>query len=101
MYQSSPAKKSRSRVVAPPFAKPVPASWKPKSSVASSRPAVLNEDRYAGLASYTSPKAKKSGLPIAAAWSRIAGANSCQNSRLTCLTVSMRKPSMPKSTQVL
>jgi hypothetical protein len=67
--------------------------------VASRPPWVVYVDITRGSASYTSPKAKKSSFPIRAASSAMAGANSYQNSMLTCLTVSIRKPSMPKSTQ--
>ena len=39
--------------------------------------------------------------PRALAAASIAGENFCQNSMLTCLTVSIRNPSMPNSAQVL
>ena len=50
-------------------------------------------------ASYTSPNMKKSSLPVARAWSMTCCVQDCQNSMFTCLTVSIRKPSIPKSTQ--
>ncbi|CAM5782422.1 hypothetical protein CPER28S_01000 [Cellulomonas persica] len=42
---------------------------------------------------------KKSSLPVARAWSMTCCVQDCQNSMFTCLTVSIRKPSIPKSTQ--
>ncbi len=54
-----------------------------------------------GSASKTSPNMKKFFDPLAFAAARICGENFCQNSRFTCLTVSIRKPSMPISAQVL
>lgn len=54
-----------------------------------------------GSESYTSPKVKKSLLPFDSACARIAGLNRSQKPILTCLTVSTRNPSTPKSTQEL
>ncbi len=55
-------------------------------------------DRNDGSALKTSPNMKKSSLPtVVVVWSRMRGTHSCQNSMLTCLTVSMRKPSTPYS----
>jgi hypothetical protein len=72
--------------------------WNGKSSTAWARPAVVNRDRNGfENESKTSPKAKKSGRPAAAAVAPMCGRNCCQNSRLTCFIVSMRKPSIRKS----
>ena len=54
-----------------------------------------------GFASNTSPNMKKFFDPALLAAARIAGENFCQNSMFTCLTVSIRNPSMPNSAQVL
>lgn len=48
-------------------------------------------------AEYTSPNMKKSSRPRFAAYASSAVAHWVQKSRSTCLTVSMRKPSMSKS----
>ena len=84
-----------------PEAKPSAAPWKPKSSVAGSRPSVVYRLMEAGLPSNTSPNMKKSSFPAALACSIRAGPKLRQNGRLTCLTVSIRNPSMPRSTHAL
>jgi hypothetical protein len=78
-------------------AKSCAARWKPKSSTACSRAVVVKLDRKGFEVSNTSPNMKNSRLPASRAWARTSGANACQNSVLTCFTVSIRKPSMPKS----
>ena len=98
MYQSSSANRSRRPVPALPFTHSTARPWKPKSRVAGSLPVVEYCDWKAGEPSNTSPNMKKSSLPTSSAASCIAGPNDCQNSMLTCLTVSIRKPSTPNST---
>ena len=87
-------------MVALPWANPSAAFWNPKSRVACSLALVVYWLVKVGEESYTSPNMKKSSLPLALAWSSTDGMNCCQNSVLTCLTVSMRNPSMPRSAHV-
>ena len=98
VYQSSSAKKSARRSVeAEPAANACAAAWKGKSSTDCMRSVVEKRDVYGLLPSATSPNMKNSGLPCARAKASTSGPKRCQNSSLTCRIVSMRKPSMPKS----
>ena len=64
--------------------------WNGKSSVACILPVVVYFDVFSGEESKTSPNTKKSFLPLRFAYCWTCGASACQNSRLTCLTVSTR-----------
>ena len=98
MNQSSCAKRSRSASVGRDAANARACFWNVKSSTAWLRPAVVKRDRNGfEFSSATSPKEKKRAFPASCAVSRMCGRNCCQNSRLTCFIVSMRKPSMAKS----
>ena len=101
VYRSSLAKRFARPWALLPLAKLMAPDWNAKSSTA-----LMSVSRTYGAvsrasASNTSPNMKKSSLPRERAWSWTAVVKVCQNSLFTCLTVSMRKPSMPRSTQVL
>ena len=89
-------------VVALPCAKPSAAPWKPKSRVAGSLPVVVNWLWYGRVA--VVDLAEHEEVVVADRLGVVEDRRARTTARtrmLTCLTVSMRKPSTPKSTQDL